>query len=62
VFEPGAGGEHKVARGFEPTLTFSNHYLRHSGLKAAIQSYLDDERPAVLQHVAEYPSVFKETD
>ena len=24
-FEPGAGGEHKLARGFEPTLTYSAH-------------------------------------
>ena len=26
-FEPGTQGEHKVSRGFEPTLTWSAHYI-----------------------------------
>ncbi|RYE78936.1 MAG: GNAT family N-acetyltransferase, partial [Myxococcales bacterium] len=29
VFEPGAGGEHKLPRGFDPTLTVSAHHLRN---------------------------------
>ncbi len=26
-FDPGAQGEHKIQRGFEPTLTHSNHWV-----------------------------------
>ena len=29
VFEGGAQGEHKLARGFEPVTTFSSHWLAH---------------------------------
>ena len=43
-FEPGAGGEHKRARGFTPTLTRSVHHLRDSRLNGAIREYLGRER------------------
>jgi uncharacterized protein len=52
-FEPGAGGEHKVARGFEPTVTFSSHHLRHPVLDRAVRDFLRREREAVDMHVAE---------
>ena len=52
-FEPGAGGEHKVARGFEPTVTFSSHLLRQPQLDRAVREFLEREREAVDQHVAE---------
>jgi predicted N-acyltransferase len=52
-FEPGAGGEHKVARGFEPTVTFSSHLLRHPGLDRAVREFLRRECEAVDLHVAE---------
>lgn len=51
-FEPGAGGEHKLARGFEPTVTFSSHYLRHPQLDGAVREFLARERQAVDEHVA----------
>jgi uncharacterized protein len=51
-FEPGAGGEHKVARGFEPTVTFSSHFLRHRQLDGAVREFLEREREAVSEHVA----------
>ena len=51
-FEPGAGGEHKVARGFEPTVTFSSHFLRHRSLDGAVRDFLAREREAVDEHVA----------
>ncbi len=47
-FEPGAGGEHKLTRGFEPSLTWSAHLLFHPGLARAVRSYLEHERAAVL--------------
>jgi predicted N-acyltransferase len=52
-FEPGAGGEHKLMRGFEPTITYSAHYLRHRELDRAVRDFLRRERAAVEQHVAE---------
>jgi len=50
-FEPGAGGEHKVARGFEPTVTYSSHWLRHPMLDGAVREFLGREREAVSAHV-----------
>jgi hypothetical protein len=43
-FEAGAQGEHKLLRGFEPTRTFSNHWLRHEGLHRSVGRFLDEER------------------
>lgn len=46
-FEPGAQGEHKVARGFLPTLTYSAHHLTDPQFQAAVDDFLARERPAV---------------
>ncbi|MBZ4394351.1 GNAT family N-acetyltransferase [Myxococcus faecalis] len=46
-FEPGAGGEHKLTRGFEPRLTYSAHLLLHPGLDRAVRGFLEHERAAV---------------
>ncbi len=51
-FDPGTQGEHKLARGFEPTLTRSAHWFAHPGLSSAIGRYLERERDAVLRYVA----------
>lgn len=51
-FEPGAGGEHKLARGFEPTLTFSAHHLQDRRLDVAVRDFLAREEAAVLAEVA----------
>ena len=45
--EPGAQGEHKVARGFLPTATWSAHWIAHDGFRAAIARFLDDEADAM---------------
>ncbi len=42
-FEGGAQGEHKLARGFEPFSTYSNHYISNPDFKIAIESFLSDE-------------------
>ena len=44
VFEPGAGGEHKLVRGFEPTLMHSAHYIRAERLARPVAQYLEAER------------------
>ncbi|SFN41175.1 hypothetical protein SAMN05216516_10726 [Izhakiella capsodis] len=46
-FDAGAQGEHKLVRGFEPTLTRSWHLLRHSALHEAVADYLQQEKLAV---------------
>ncbi|WP_018699111.1 GNAT family N-acetyltransferase [Amorphus coralli] len=47
--EAGAQGEHKLARGYEPHVTRSAHYILHPGLRRAIADYLEHERQAVDQ-------------
>jgi predicted N-acyltransferase len=51
-FEPGAGGEHKRARGFDPTMTRSVHWIADARLRRAVAGFLAREREAVRQHVA----------
>ena len=46
-FEPGTQGEHKIARGFEPTLTHSAHYIHDERFRSALRPYLQRERRAV---------------
>lgn len=43
VFEAGAQGEHKFLRGFAAVLTYSSHYIFHSGASTAIGDYLKGE-------------------
>ncbi|MCK5727525.1 MAG: N-acetyltransferase [Thiotrichaceae bacterium] len=47
LFEPGAGGEHKIARGFVPTLTQSSHYLIDNPFSQSIEHYIEHERDVV---------------
>lgn len=42
-FEPGAQGEHKVGRGFEPVPTWSAHWLAHREFSGIIERYLAQE-------------------
>jgi predicted N-acyltransferase len=53
LFEPGAGGEHKLARGFEPTLTFSAHSFQDRRLNAAVSDFVERERIALEEHISE---------
>ena len=52
LFEPGAQGPHKLARGFEPTLTRSAHWLADARFVPAVQQFCDDESEAVRLHIA----------
>jgi predicted N-acyltransferase len=51
--EAGAQGEHKIQRGYLPVPTYSAHWITHPGLRRAIGSFLEEERPAILQHMEE---------
>jgi predicted N-acyltransferase len=44
--EAGAQGEHKLARGYEPTPTWSAHYIPDPGFRRAVADYLVRERAA----------------
>ncbi|NUQ74404.1 MAG: N-acetyltransferase [Polyangiaceae bacterium] len=46
-FEAGAGGSHKMARGFEPSLTHSAHFIADKRLDSAVRDFLEREAPAV---------------
>lgn len=43
-FQPGAQGEHKVSRGFEPVPTWSAHWIADSRLRVAIARHVEAER------------------
>lgn len=55
-FEPGTQGEHKVSRGFEPTITWSAHHIAHRQFRAAISEYLAREAHAVEAYASEVQS------
>lgn len=50
-FEPGTQGEHKVPRGFEPTETWSAHWIADPRFRRAIDHYLNDERASIDQYI-----------
>ncbi len=54
LFEAGAQGEHKLARGFLPTLTYSAHEIRHPAFKRAIERFIAEERELLADTLAEY--------
>ncbi|MEP2978769.1 MAG: GNAT family N-acetyltransferase [Lentilitoribacter sp.] len=45
--EAGAQGQHKLARGYLPKMTYSAHYIPHEGFRNAISDYLHHERQEV---------------
>jgi hypothetical protein len=52
-FEPGTQGEHKVPRGFEPTATWSAHWIADPRFRRAIDEYLNVERAQIDQYILE---------
>jgi predicted N-acyltransferase len=55
-FNSGAQGEHKLARGFEPVITYSAHWFKHPGFAQAIDDFLERETPAIEQYKKEATS------
>ncbi|OIQ93066.1 hypothetical protein GALL_249660 [mine drainage metagenome] len=51
TFEGGAGGEHKLSRGFLPVTTRSAHWLAHPQFAQAVEDYLKNETDAVAEYV-----------
>lgn len=63
VFEGGAQGGHKLARGFLPSTTWSAHWLAHPGFARAVDEFLEVESRGIAQHLDELneSSPFKRT-
>ena len=45
--QAGAQGEHKLARGYEPVLTYSAHFLPDPNFRAAVEGFCRSERNAI---------------
>jgi len=54
LFEAGAQGEHKLARGFLPAVMYSAHDIRHPAFRRAIEHYIAEEREMISYELAEY--------
>ena len=50
-FDPGAQGEHKVARGFEPAETHSLHWIAQDPFRRAIADFVTRERRGVRGYI-----------
>jgi predicted N-acyltransferase len=53
TFEPGAGGEHKVARGFEPTIVCSCHWIADDRMRQLIGQHLARQKGGILSYAEE---------
>jgi len=49
-FEAGAQGEHKLARGLEPTTTYSAHWIEQADFRHAIADFIKHEQ----EHIENY--------
>jgi predicted N-acyltransferase len=49
--EAGAQGQHKLARGYMPTTTYSAHWIANASFRDAIDNYLSDERRHVEEEI-----------
>jgi len=61
TFEPGAQGEHKIARGFIPTKTRSAHWLNHSPFEESIINFIQHEKEAIQHYMQTLKSPYKES-
>jgi predicted N-acyltransferase len=51
-FEPGAQGEHKLARGFLPTLVRSRHWIANPEFREALRAWCAQESASVRRYAA----------
>jgi predicted N-acyltransferase len=55
-FEPGAGGEHKLARGFTPTIVHSAHWISDPEMRQLLGRHLARQSEAVAEYRDERPA------
>ena len=53
IFEPGAGGEHKIARGFSPVAMQSTHWLPINPFGEALDQFIKQEQDGVENYMQE---------
>lgn len=53
IFEGGAQGEHKIARGFLPVTTWSAHWLAHDKFSRAVEDFLARETQGMARYTDE---------
>ncbi len=63
-FEPGAQGEHKIARGFIPSLTKSSHFLTEPHFQKSIEQFVLHEQTAIVDYMNQLNQhlPYKQTD
>ena len=49
--QAGAQGEHKLARGYEPVITRSAHFIVDPGFRAAVEQFLVEERRGIANDI-----------
>ena len=59
VFEGGAQGEHKLARGLVPTATHSWHWLENAEFREAVDRFLERETDAIGHYMDELDGPFR---
>ncbi|MBT9540348.1 GNAT family N-acetyltransferase [Thiobacillus sp.] len=59
VFEGGAQGEHKLARGLVPTATHSWHWLENAEFREAVDRFLERETDAISHYMDELDAPFR---
>ncbi len=57
--EAGAQGEHKLQRGYLPSLTWSAHYLPDPGFRRAVEAFCAEERARIEQGIATIEGPFR---
>ena len=50
--QAGAQGEHKLARGYEPVITRSAHFIADLGFRQAVENFLEEERRTIAAEMA----------
>ena len=60
VFEGGAQGEHKLARGLVPTATHSWHWLENAEFRVAVDRFLERETDAISHYIDELDGPFRQ--
>jgi hypothetical protein len=51
LFQPGAQGEHKLSRGFLPTLTYSGHWILNEEFDKVLRQFMRQERYEVSRYM-----------
>lgn len=50
--DAGAGGSHKMLRGFMPELTYSAHWIEHPGFREGIRQFIEKEKAFIAEELA----------